>query len=254
MTNEEVLRLITVVRRQYKGYKDGGESFLIGLANEFYLLGENDKSDFCIFLINEIEYNSLNLSSLSICLLKRIGKPIHAEEILGIYKRNRMTKTIEWKMAVVELLISLDYLDEAFFSGIIDDDFARYQEKLFYIIVQYCAKTPVKGIPFLSDYYLKNLLCPDFIDFLTMRISYLYAVFIKNEFSYLSSLANVLFERDKRICRYFVLISIDFLVNDLSKNCSDKLSQKGLLYLHSIKEQCNSTTMSVSPNPCCKVP
>ena len=238
MKKEEALKLITAVEKQYKGFKDGGESFLIGMTNEFYLLRENDQQDFCSFLIDEIEYDRFNLCSLSICLFKKIGKPKDAVEIIGIFKRNRMTKTIEWKVSVVELLISLDYLDEAFFYSIVNEDFIKCQEKLYYIIVQYCAKTPFKGIPLLSDYYLKNLLHPDFVDFLTIRIGYLYAVFIKNEFSYLSSLIDVLFEKNKRICRYFVLISIDFLENDLSKNCSSQLSQKGLSYLYSMKEKC----------------
>lgn len=238
MTKEEVLRLITAVERECKGFKDGGESFLIGMASEFCLLGENDKKDFVSFLINEIEFDSYSLCSLSICLLKKIGKPENAVEIIDIFKRNRMTKTIEWKVSIVELLISLDYLDEAFFYSIVNEDFAEYQEKLYYIIVQYCAKTPLKGIPMLSDYYLKNLLNPNLVDFLTIRISYLYAVFIKNEFSYLSSMTEALFENNKRICKYFVLVSIDFLENKLSNNCSNHLSQNGLPYLYSMKEQC----------------
>lgn len=238
MTKEEVLRLINSVKKQYKGYKDGGESFLIGMANEYYLLEENDKKDFCSFLIDEIEYDSNSLCSLSICLLKKIGRPKNVMEIFDVYKRNKMTKTIGWKMSVVELLISLDFMDEAFFYSVVNDDFVECQEKLYYIIVQYCAKAPSKGIPLLADYYLSNLLRSAFVDFLTIRISYLYAVFIKNDFSYLSSLVDTLFEKDKRICRYFVLISIGFLENDLSNSCSSQLTQNGLPYLYSMKEQC----------------
>ncbi|MBP8766342.1 MAG: hypothetical protein KBH30_12555 [Ferruginibacter sp.] len=225
MENLNIISSINDIRQQYKGYKDGGISFIEYLANKVLNTVDEDKNEVIKFFLDEIKSNENGFAEIALLTIVEMRAIELAPDIEKIYYEIAPFKEENWRHSIIEALMKLGYVEpKTLYREYVTSFLIKQPNNAFFLLVQYCNVDPKEALPLLSDFYVKNL-CDnkEMQSFLESRIGFLVNYFLQNPIDYFPELVKQTTARNSGVGTYLKKSLLDYLNSKMVEQYSEKL-------------------------------